>query len=140
MLPYFHHDLNCPLCPRHALFLPLFSLFLFFFDFVSSDLNQILFLPLSSSEQISSNFFPTCTQQNSRASCLPIPANLPLHVQIGPSILLLLVLLFLPRRVNLLVPPTARKGGADIIASSSILVALSVKYCAIFLIHHASVR
>jgi hypothetical protein len=47
----------------------------------------------------------------SRASCLPLPANLPFLVLIGSPILLPLVLLLSPRRADLLVLPTKRKEG-----------------------------
>jgi len=55
--------------------------------------------------------FLTCTTRPSRASSSPLPANFPFLVLIGSPILLPLVLLFRPRRVDLLVPPTERKEG-----------------------------
>ena len=70
--------------------------------------------------------FLTCTTRPSRASRLPLPANFPFLVLIGSPILLPLVLLFPPRRVDLLVPPTERKEAVDIAASPSILVALLI--------------
>jgi len=67
--------------------------------------------------------FLTCTTRPNRASCSTLLANFSFLVLIGSPKLLPLVL---PRRVDLLVPPTERKEGADIAASPSILVALLI--------------
>jgi len=55
--------------------------------------------------------FLTCTTRPSRALCSTLPTNFPCLVLIGSPILLPLVLLFPPRRVDLFVPPTDRKEG-----------------------------
>jgi len=68
--------------------------------------------------------FMTCTPRLSRASCLPLSANFSFLVLIGSLIFLPLVLLFPPRRIDLLVPSTERK--AHIAASPSTLVALLI--------------
>ena len=96
MLPCFQHGLYRMLCSRcaHGFFLLPFFLFLSSFDFVSSWFEKISF-PLSSNERISSApFFDLhrTTQLCHNASCLPLAANFPFHVLIGPPMLLLLVL------------------------------------------------
>ena len=53
--------------------------------------------------------FFTYTTRPSRATCSTLPANFSFLVLIGSPILLPLVLLSPPRRVDLLVPPTERK-------------------------------
>ena len=75
--------------------------------------------------------FLTCTTRPSRASCLPFTANFPLLVLIGSPILLPLVLLFpisSPQKSRSPRPADSgwKKGGADIAASPSILVALLI--------------
>jgi len=55
--------------------------------------------------------FLTCTTRPSRASCSTLPANFSFLVLIGSPILLPLVLLLFPKRVDLLVLPTERKEG-----------------------------
>ena len=54
MLPCFHQDLYCTLCPRRAFFLFPFFLFFSSFDFVSSYLKKISFPLNSLNDRISS--------------------------------------------------------------------------------------
>jgi len=71
--------------------------------------------------------FLICTTRPSRALCLPLFNNFPFLVRIDSPILLPLVLLPPPRRVDLLVLPTEKeRKGRHIAASPSILVVLSI--------------
>jgi len=74
-----------------------------------------------------SPLFVTCTTRPSRAWCSTLPAKFFFLVLIGSPILLPLVLLFPPKRVDLLVPLTERKEGQTSLPQApSILVALLI--------------